>query len=208
MNKVKVGIANWTEGGRPLGLVAIVELRVGDSAGDLAERGFRTVNLEPVAPGTLEASFTHDVRYTDRPKNANSAEYSFGAGLPDLPADARYRDGWSGEKYARLQALAERWHLNAMRAGCVHQIADGWGKRPIDPSKPTTAYGRHFNGQRQDSWNLLGWVRPDEHPEGLMTRPCPTCNYKYWSAWLVEVLPPGVLAELADLVGVRPPVPV
>ena len=33
-----------------------------------------------------------------------------------------------------------------------------------NPTKPTRSYGKHFEGQRHDSWNLLGWVRRDEHP--------------------------------------------
>jgi hypothetical protein len=86
-----------------------------------------------------------------------------------------------------------------MRAGCQHQRAAGWHKRPIDPAKPTTAYGKHFPGQRQDSWNLLGWVRADEHPEGLMCRPCPECGYKYGTAWLSEPVPETVLAFLRNL---------
>lgn len=85
-----------------------------------------------------------------------------------------------------------RWHLNDMRAGCEHQREQGWDKQPIDPTKPTDTYGRHFEGQQQDSWNLLGWVRPDEHPDGLLTKPCPVCGYKYGSAWLTEELPESV----------------
>jgi hypothetical protein len=102
---------------------------------------------------------------------------------------------WSG----RLIEVWRRWHLNDMRAGCAHQRAEGWDRRPIDPSKPTTAYGRHFPGQRQDSWNLLCWVDRAEHPEGLLSVPCPTCHYKYGSAWLREDVPEDVLTFLEGI---------
>ncbi len=95
------------------------------------------------------------------------------------------------------------WHLNDMKPGCEHQEALGWGKRPIDPAKPTSAYGKHFPGQRQDSWNMLAWVTRNEHPEGLLSHPCPTCGYKYGSAWLKRELPSEIVA-LAESVGGGP----
>ncbi len=108
-------------------------------------------------------------------------------------------DGWTAGMVSRLYDIWKLWHLNDMRAGCEHQRAAGWDKRPIDPKKPTSTYGRHFDGQKQDSWNLLGWVRRDEHPKGLMCEPCPECGYKYGSAWLKEEVPFAVLEWLRDL---------
>jgi hypothetical protein len=99
----------------------------------------------------------------------------------------------------KLYGVWERWHLNDMRADCEHQRAEGWAERPIDPTKPTNSYGRHFEGQRMDSWNLLGWVSETEHPEGLLSRPCPTCGYKYGTAWLREEVPADVIEYLETL---------
>lgn len=110
-----------------------------------------------------------------------------------------YCEGWDAELVAKFRAAWDRWHLNDMRAGCAHQRAEGWNERPIDPSKPTTAYGNHIPGKRSSTWNMLVWVRPDEHPEGLLTKPCPTCGYKYGTAWLHEDVPEDVLAFLAGL---------
>ena len=28
-----------------------------------------------------------------------------------------------------------------------------------------------------------GWLYPTEHPDGILTKPCPVCGYKYGSAW-------------------------
>jgi hypothetical protein len=91
------------------------------------------------------------------------------------------------------------WHLNNMKVACVHQEAEGWGERPIDPTKPTDTYGKHFPGQVSSSWNMLAWVRRDEHPQGLLSEPCPVCGYRYGSAWLKRELPPEIIA-LAETV--------
>lgn len=100
---------------------------------------------------------------------------------------------------AQLLRVWERWHLNDMRPGCEHQRAEGWSERPIDPSKPLNIYGKHFEGQRSCSWNMLAWVLPSEHPDGLLTKPCPTCGYRYGTAWLYEPLPGDVIGFLEML---------
>jgi hypothetical protein len=50
----------------------------------------------------------------------------------------------------------------------------------------------------------LGWLRPEEHPLGLMCRPCPECGYEYGSAWNREEVPPGVLEWLCGLPEAKP----
>lgn len=114
-----------------------------------------------------------------------------------IPAD-RLVAGWNAERLARLVEVWRAWHLNG-NAGCEHQRAAGWAERPIDPNKPTDTYGRHFEGQRSDSWNMLAWVRPDEHPEGLLTRPCEVCGYRYGTEWKFEPLPDDVIAFAREL---------
>lgn len=46
---------------------------------------------------------------------------------------------------------------------------------------------------------LLGHLRPDEHPEGILTKPCPVCGYKYGTAWLKEEVPQDVIDWLFSL---------
>ena len=29
----------------------------------------------------------------------------------------------------------------------------------------------------------LGWLRETEHPDGILSKPCPVCGYKYGTAW-------------------------
>lgn len=35
----------------------------------------------------------------------------------------------------------------------------------------------------------LGWLREDEHPEGILAKPCPVCGYKYGSSWMYFPIP-------------------
>lgn len=42
----------------------------------------------------------------------------------------------------------------------------------------------------------IGWIRQDEHPEGMLSRPCEVCGYKYGSSWLKEEIPADVIAEI------------
>lgn len=107
--------------------------------------------------------------------------------------------GWDQEMVQKLVDLWGRWHLNDLKAGCEHQRAEGWDRRPIDPLKPLNAYGKHFEGQRSSSWNMLVWVTRDEHPQGLLGYPCPACGYPYGTQWLHEDVPEEVLVWLHDL---------
>ena len=131
------------------------------------------------------------------PKSNGDAFGSCGQ-IADTLTDSTFRPAKNVDT-VRLSDVWDRWHLNDMRAGCEHQRADGWDTRPIDPAKPLRSYGKHFPGQRQESWNMLTWVRADEHPDGLLSRPCPTCGYKYGTAWLREDVPSDVLTFLANL---------
>lgn len=45
----------------------------------------------------------------------------------------------------------------------------------------------------------LGWLRPDEHPRGLLTKPCEVCSYKYGTAWKKREVPEDVLTFLRGL---------
>jgi len=109
-------------------------------------------------------------------KGGRWQEVGGGQNRDDLAAVLVPADGWTMEAIAGLRNVWERWHLNGMRAGCAHQRAAGWADRPIDPAKPTNAYGFHFHGQRSASWNMLAWVTRKEHPKGLLSEPCPECG--------------------------------
>jgi hypothetical protein len=44
-----------------------------------------------------------------------------------------------------------------------------------------------------------GWVYPKEHPQGILTKPCPVCGFKYGNAWLFEPVHDHVTAFLNSL---------
>lgn len=113
------------------------------------------------------------------------------------PADNLIPKGeWRQDKIYRLDYLWDRWHLNTMRAGCAHQREEGWHLRKIDASKPLRAYGRFLGKDNMPARNMLTWVRPSEHPDGLLTKPCDTCGWKYGSGWAYEQVPTEVLDEI------------
>ena len=45
----------------------------------------------------------------------------------------------------------------------------------------------------------LGWLKPDEHPDGILCKPCPICGYKYGTSWLTEEVPGDVIDWLFAL---------
>lgn len=45
----------------------------------------------------------------------------------------------------------------------------------------------------------LGWLRPEEHPEGILGRACPVCGYKYGTSWKKEEVPKEVIDWLFSL---------
>jgi hypothetical protein len=44
-----------------------------------------------------------------------------------------------------------------------------------------------------------GWIRPTEHPRGLLGKPCEVCGYKYGTAWKFEEVPADVIEWLQAL---------
>lgn len=42
-------------------------------------------------------------------------------------------------------------------------------------------------------------VKPDEHPDGILCKPCPVCGYKYGTSWLMEEVPEDVIDWLFAL---------
>ena len=63
-----------------------------------------------------------------------------------------------------------------------------------------------YEPRKKEDWysgatevKTLGWLYPDEHPDGILTKPCPVCGYKYGSAWKTEQIPEDVLQFLYNL---------
>lgn len=45
----------------------------------------------------------------------------------------------------------------------------------------------------------LGWLHPEEHPEGILGKPCPICDYIYGSSWCKEDVPKEIIDWLFSL---------
>jgi hypothetical protein len=122
----------------------------------------------------------------------------------------------SRQKTLRMIDIWRRWHLNGCHAGCVHQRAERWEDRRIDPAElpknhhanqdergvlaiwiyPLEASTGHFE---KGAWIEPGRFapRPEEcHKDGLLTKKCPVCGYAYGSSWLREDLPQEIIDEV------------
>jgi hypothetical protein len=62
------------------------------------------------------------------------------------------------------------------------------------PDADSFASGFYEVEKREEK--TVGWVTPDEHPEGMLARECMECGYRYGSSWLTEEVPEEVLEEL------------
>lgn len=87
-------------------------------------------------------------------------------GQISLPEVYQPAPGWTVEMVTRLWEIWDRWHLNDL-----------------------------FEVKNREQ-KAIGWLKPDEHPDGMLNRPCDVCGYKYGSAWLHEPVPAEVIAEL------------
>lgn len=45
----------------------------------------------------------------------------------------------------------------------------------------------------------LGWLREEEHPDGILGKACPVCGYRYGSSWLREEVPEDVIEFLQKI---------
>jgi hypothetical protein len=62
-----------------------------------------------------------------------------------------------------------------------------------DPEVPD-----RYKLDREES-KSIGWLKPSEHPDGVLMRPCAVCGYKYGSEWLKEEVPAAVIDWLRAL---------
>lgn len=213
---VTIPVGSWADAYGRYRLAVRLELRVGDLAGDLATRGFQTVDHEPCPPGALTLSVTHDVRRAPV-KGGVWREDSGGAGLPadylaEIESGGAYATGMTPELARRLVAIAYRWHLNTCRAGCSHMT-------PLDhesslgavlwPGIRLVRYVGSGDPELPYGWRLAedGLLEADPTTVMLRSLHCSVSDYRYGTAWLIELLPDDLLAELAGLGLTAPEVP-
>ena len=74
---------------------------------------------------------------------------------------------------------------------------DCYKNRYFLPGENSPAFGMYEEKKREI--RKSGWVYDYQHPDGVLCKPCPTCGYKYGSAWLHEDVPHSVLNWLKNL---------
>lgn len=77
-------------------------------------------------------------------------------------------------------------------------LLDKWFADRHEPPDADSPLSGCFEVAKREQ-KAIGWVRPDEHPDGMLCKPCEVCGYKYGSQWLREEVPADVLAWLAAL---------
>lgn len=74
-----------------------------------------------------------------------------------------------------------RYNLNYFQPGCPHQRENGWGVKTVE-----------YGGVLRRTSTLT----PEQHPEGVLGKPCPECGYRYGSDILCHEIPEDVVEEL------------
>ena len=105
------------------------------------------------------------------------------------------------ERAAKDAAIA------ALKAGetftpTPEQVADAnrpWRIRTYEPISGPLAEFYKPDRDRPQETKTLGWLHENEHPDGILCRPCPVCGYKYGTSWLREDVPRDVLDFLTSL---------
>jgi len=108
-----------------------------------------------------------------------------------------------------LQKAAEQAALNALRKGdsftptteqvkyaALPYFLDIYRNLNAEDEKHYEPY-KSLSGHQET--RVLGHVKPDEHSDGILCRPCPVCGYKYGTTWQREEVPQDVLDWLFAL---------
>lgn len=83
---------------------------------------------------------------------------------------------------------------------------DDWFKPRYEPPDADDPLSGCYEVKKRET-KLACWAYPNEHPKGLLMKPCEICGHKYGSSWLHEKVPTGVLSWLfVDLPDADPPI--
>jgi hypothetical protein len=175
------------------------ELRLLDELND-PDRERETVDHEHIRAGDMpEVSVTWTYGTARELKRGDG---SGGAGIDGSVVDAL--EPAARARARRILELADRWHLSGMVAGCRHQPAE-WrctgrdgDHAGLEQGWPAirARHGEYPYPRRGDACDVCErnrWDEPTDH--------CPETGYRFGTAWLVDVPPAEVLAELRELFG-------
>ena len=107
------------------------------------------------------------------------------------------------------------WELNELinDATATHEQYDEWVKISplcdkyvieIERPKTVTAEAQELIDSgviaiEKREFKTINWLTEKEHPEGMLSRKCPKCGYKYGSSWLKMEVPQEELEFLYNL---------
>lgn len=69
---------------------------------------------------------------------------------------------------------------------------------PAHLSGDYIADGPSYKGdqRRPSEKKTAGWVKPSEHPKGLLCKPCEVCGYAYGTGWKYQPIPGEVVEQI------------
>lgn len=100
-------------------------------------------------------------------------------------------------EYSAREAAAGRVPRLTDTARALILLENCFGDCFAPPDADSALSGCYEVKRREDK--AIGWATPTEHPDGMLGKACPTCGYKYGSAWLREDVPSDVIAFLESL---------
>lgn len=139
--------------------------------------------------------------------------------LNDMRAGCRHQraEGWGDEELEvvtygltseahrlRNDALAEAadaardWRIANLTEAGKFLIGPDWFKDRHSPPDADSPQSGLFEVKKRET-KRANWVRPDEHPRGILGKACPECGYQFGSSWLTEEVPAEVIEFLESL---------
>lgn len=100
------------------------------------------------------------------------------------------------ERAAKAQASGTSADLTDTERALI--LLDEWFKYEHNPPDADSPLSGCYEVKKREQ-KAIGWTCSTEHPDGLLTKPCEVCGYKYGSAWHKEELPQEVIDFLASL---------
>jgi len=144
--------------------------------------------------------------------------------LNDMRPECEHQRALGWRTIADREATLCHWRLNSETQAKQRMIRDLYeramrtkGQASIDPSEqallnfeynvitytadsPAPEYEPAIDKSHDATEaKVLGELKPEEHPDGILYRPCPVCGYRYGSQWLCEDVPDDVIEFLASL---------
>jgi hypothetical protein len=111
------------------------------------------------------------------------------------------------EQASKDKKAAEQCALDALRRGEIFKPTAQQTELAVLPYEVThhephlPARGQFYQPRNRGATEKknTNWLKPSEHPAGLLCKPCPVCGYKYGTAWKREEVPADVIAFLQSL---------